>query len=283
MLSGQPSRTIVNPAIQRAAHQLLDAPLIFVDPLAVRFISEASERVILAGARDLRSRRMTLLRSLMVLRSRFAEDRLAEAAARGARQYVMIGAGLDTFPWRQPDFARNMQIFAVDHPATLGWAQERLHERGLPAPSNLTFLALDLERGALAERLVMAGFTPEAPTFCSMLGVMQYLGRTAADALLGFVASLPHGSQVVFTFNPPDDELSGDDLEEAGWSVARGASFGEPWKCRPRARELFDNLARMGYGDVFHLTPELAQLRYFNDRRDGLRAPHLEQLIAAIV
>jgi methyltransferase (TIGR00027 family) len=283
MLPRQPSRTIVNPAIQRAAHQLLDAPLIFIDPLAVGFIPEASEPVILSAACDLRSQRMTLLRSLMVLRSRFAEDRLAEAAARGTRQYVMIGAGFDTFPWRQPDFARNMQIFAVDHPATLGWAQRRLRERGLPAPSNLTFLALDLERDSLAEKLVMSGFTPEAPCFCSMLGVMQYLRRATVDALLGFVGSLPRGSQIVFTFNPPDDELSGDDLEQAGWSVARGASFGEPWKCRLRSRELFDDLARFGYGDVFHLTPELAQSRYFNGQRDGLRASRLEQLMAAIV
>jgi methyltransferase (TIGR00027 family) len=283
MLSGQPSRTIINPAVQRAAHQLLDAPLIFVDPLAVNFIPEASEPAILARARDLRSRRMMALRSLMVMRSRFAEDRLAEAATRGARQYVIVGAGLDTFPWRQPDFARDMQIFAVDHPATLGWAQARLRERGLSAPSNLTFLALDLERGSLAEKLVTAGFAPEAPSFCSVLGVMQYLGSAAAQALLSFVASLPRGSEVVFTFNPPDDELSGDDLEQASWSVARGASFGEPWRCRLRGRELFADLARLGYRDVFHLSPELAQSRYFNDRRDGLRAHRLEQLIAAIV
>lgn len=283
MLIGQPSRTILNPAIQRAAHQLLDAPLIFRDPMAVGFIPEASENAICAASDDLRSGRVKLLRSAMVLRSRFAEDRLAKAAARGVRQYVMVGAGLDTFPWRQPDFTHGMQIFAVDHPATLAWVRERLRQRHLSPPPNVTFLAIDLEQHSLGEKLVVTGFISEAACFFSVLGVMPYLSPDTAGALLGFPATLPRGSEIVFTFNPPDEELSGDDFDEAVRSVARVASLGEPWKYRPRPQDLLRHLNRLGYAEISHLTPEIAQQQYFSCQRDGLRAPRLEQLIAAVI
>ena len=116
-----------------------------------------------------------LLRSLFVLRSRFAEDRLAAAAARGVRQYVIVGAGLDTFPWRQPDYARGMQIFLADHVASLAWTQVKFWERGLPKPANLTFVPLDLEQERVGETLAVYGFDLGAATFCSVLGVTQYL------------------------------------------------------------------------------------------------------------
>jgi O-methyltransferase involved in polyketide biosynthesis len=105
MFPGQPSQTMVRTAIRRAAHQLLDSPRIFDDPLAVDLIPETSEQAILATADDHLRPMSTMLRSVFALRSRFTEDRLAEAALRGVSQYVILGAGLDTFPWRQPHFA----------------------------------------------------------------------------------------------------------------------------------------------------------------------------------
>ena len=137
MLSGQPSRTLLVSAVQRAAHQLLDTPVIFDDPIAVGLVPETSEHELLATLENHRGREPKLLRSLFALRSRFAEDRLADAVSRGVRQYVIVGFGLDTFPWRQPDFARAMRIFAADHVATLAWTQVRFWERGLPKPTIL--------------------------------------------------------------------------------------------------------------------------------------------------
>src|SRR4051794_7665812 len=99
MLTGQPSRTLLGPAIRRAAHQLLDAPLILNDPVAVGLVPEAGADVIRAALAEHQTEESVRLRSLFVLRSRFAEDRLAEAAARGVRQYLIVGGGLDTFPW----------------------------------------------------------------------------------------------------------------------------------------------------------------------------------------
>src|SRR4051812_47076784 len=115
MLPGQPSRTLLRTAIQRAAHQLLDAPLVFRDPLAVGLVPETSEQAIRTAIEQHDQPEAAARRSLFALRNRFAEDRLAGAAARGVRQYVNVGAGLDTFAWRQPEFARGMTIFAVDH------------------------------------------------------------------------------------------------------------------------------------------------------------------------
>ena len=283
MLPDQPSRTILNPAIQRAAHQLLDSPLILDDPVAIGLIPEASQAAILSSAHDLRSPRITMVRSLMMLRNRFAEDRLLEAAGRGVRQYVMIGPGLETFPWRQPSFAQSMQIFAVDHPATLAFTRDRLRERGLSPPSNLTFVPLDLEQRQLGHSLVGCGFDRESEAFWSILGVIQYLSSESLHALLAFAGSLPAGSETVMSFNPLDDELDGDDLDELNRSMARGAAVGEPWITRMRPADLARRLACLGFGSVFHLTPMLAQERYFSNRSDQLRASRFEQLMAAVV
>jgi methyltransferase (TIGR00027 family) len=283
MLPGQPSRTLLVPAVRRAAHQLLDTPLIFNDPIAVGLVPEASEHAIRYALEDHRRSEAMLVRSLFALRCRFAEDRLAAAAARGVRQYVILGAGLDTFPWRQPDFARGLRIFAADHVATLAWTQVLFWERGLSKPANLIFVPVDLEERQLGERLAEFGFERETASFLSVLGVMQYLERGAIEALLGFASSLRAGSEIVFSFILPDDELKGDEVDLTISGAALSEVMGEPWKSRLQPRELVELLSRFGFSDVFHLTPELAQERYFTGRNDGLRAPRFAQLIAAIV
>jgi methyltransferase (TIGR00027 family) len=248
-----------------------------------RIIPEASQAAILSSVHDLRTARITMVRSLMVLRIRFAEDRLVEAAGRGVRQYVMIGAGLETFPWRQPSFAQSMQIFAVDHPATLAFTRDRLRKGGLSPPSNLTFVPLDLEQRQLGHSLVGCGFDGETAAFWSVLGVTQYLRSESLHALLAFAGSLPSGSEIVLSFNPFDDELDGDDLDEINRSMARGAAVGEPWITRMRPADLARQLACLGFSRVFHLTPLLAQERYFSNRSEHLRASRFEQLMAAVV
>src|SRR5215208_2481447 len=143
---GRPSRTLLMPAVRRAAHQLLDTPLILNDPVVVGLVPEADARAIEANLADHQTRASVLLRSLFVMRSRFAEDRLAEAVSRGVAQYVIVGAGLETFPWRQPGYANRMRIFAADHSASLVWTLAKFWERGLPKPANVAFVPLDLEQ-----------------------------------------------------------------------------------------------------------------------------------------
>jgi len=280
MLPGQPSRTLLVPAVARAAHQLLDAPLILNDPLAIGLVFEASREAIFGAIDDHLATTAVLYRSLFTLRSRFVEDRLATAAMRGVRQYVMLGAGLETFPWRQPEFAYDMKLFFCDHPSTLAWAQHRFGECALVAPPNLTFVALDLEERRFARQLLESGFAQEAPTFVSMLGVMQYLTTQTIDSLFQFFASLPASSEAVFSFNVTDDELSGLELAEIRAGAAHGGAVGEPWLTRVPSAEMVARVRRFGFREVFHLSPDEAQRQYFAGRRDGLRAPSREQLIA---
>ena len=282
-MSATPSRTILRPAIGRAAHQLLDRPLIFTDPVAVGLVPEASEAAILAAADEHRALHSGLFRASVALRARFAEDRLAAASARGVRQYLMLGAGLETFPWRQPAFARRMRLLMADQPASLAWSRERFAARKLAAPENLTFVGADLADSGFAGELANAGVDVRAPSFVSALGVVHYLDADAVDALFRFIAALPTGSEIVFTFPVPEDELADDEREEVRVTVTRTAAMGEPWRTRVAASEMIARLHRAGVADVFHLTPELAQQRYFAGRSDGLRAQRREQLIAAIV
>jgi methyltransferase (TIGR00027 family) len=282
MRANEPSQSMIYAARCRAAHQLLDRPPIFEDPVAVGLISEASEAGVLAAVDEQCAPFSTLLRSLFALRSRFVEERLAEAVVRGVPQYVVVGAGLDTFAWRQPAYARAIRIFYVDHSCSLGWAIAQFRRRGLETPSNLSFVAADLEAQELATMLVEQGFQREAGAFCSVPVVTQYLSREAVEALLHFAASLPTRSEIVFSFVPPDDELEGEELAAAIQSVKLTETMGEPWATRLRPSEAFDLLAHFGFGEVFHLTPESAQKRYFAGRDDRFRAPCFEQLIAAI-
>jgi methyltransferase (TIGR00027 family) len=283
MQPGQASRTLVRPAVRRAAHQLLDVPRIFDDPIAVGLLPETGEAAVLAAHDEHASQDAKLMRSLFAFRSRFAEDRLAQAAARGAQQYVIVGAGLDTFPWRQPNYARTLRIFAADHVATLAWTQVRFWERGLPKPPNLSFVPVDLEERRLSDALVAAGFAPNVPTFVSVLGVLQYLTDAATDALWDFAAALPSGSEIVASFVLPDEELTGDDLVIARRGIDIGAATGEPWLSHNTPEKLTTHLSQLGFATVEHLTPAAAQERYFAGRTDGLRAPVWEQLIAAVV
>jgi methyltransferase (TIGR00027 family) len=283
MLPGQASQTLLIASIMRARHQLFDAPVILDDPVVLKLVPEAQDPGVLTELGDSRSPRPTLSRSMFALRSRFTEDRLAQAAARGVRQYVMFGAGLDTFPWRQPDFAKDMQIFAVDHPVSLIETNRIFRQRRFARPPNLIRVPLDLEQKRTGEQLAACDFDSEAPSFCSALGLMLYLEDEIVDEILRFIVSLPRSSEIVFSFVPPDEELNGLDLEIARRVAAKFATIGEPWKSRARPRAMVKRLMGLGFGEVFHLSPELAQVQYFSGRSDTMTAPHFEQMIAARV
>ena len=283
MLPGQASQTLRIASIMRARHQLFDAPVIFDDPVVLRLVPEARDSGVLSDFGDASQPLPTLMRSMFAVRSRFAEDRLAEAAPLGIRQYVMFGAGLDTFPWRQPDFAKGMQIFAVDHPASLIATNRLFRERGFVRPSNLIRVPLDLEHKRIGEQLAACDFDPDTACFCSALGLMLYLDDEIVDEILRFVLSLSPPSEIVLSFVPPDEDLEGLDLEIVRRVTAKFATIGEPWKSRVRPQAMADRLKGLGFRETFYLSPELAQARYFGGRSDKMTTPHFEQMIAARV
>ena len=279
MSLAQASRTMLRTVALRAAHQRLEYPPIFADPVAPQLVSET-----LAGeVADTMGDDNLALRTIVALRSRFAEDRLEEAAARNVTQYVMIGAGLETFPWRQPVYAQKMHIFAADHPSSLAWVRRCLQEQRFDIPANLTMVPVDLEEDCIGDRLKAAGFDARVPAFCSALGLTQYLTRQALDRLIAFAATLAIGSEIVLSFVPIAADLRDEDASFVARALKRVSAVGEPWKTRLSASEFAGELRAHGFSDVFHLTPEAACTRYFAARRDRITPPGFEQMISAVV
>lgn len=278
----QRSRTVELPAIMRALHQTVDdEPKILTDPIAPRLVQANDDRGWLASLLDHPFAKQW--RAGFALRARYAEDVLGEGAQRGVRQYVILGAGLDTFAYRQPVWGRSLSIYEVDHPITQRSKRDRLKAAEIAIPSNLRFVPIDFERTAIPEALRAGDFAFEMRTLCSCMGVTQYLTRDALNATFQFVLSLPPSSEIVFSFILPQEAVSGVEAEALATAAHRAAQAGEPWLTRLRADDLVARLRSMGFSQIIHLTPEEARQRYFDGRRDGLRERRGEQLMRAIV
>ncbi len=263
---GKPSATAWGVAVRRAAHQLIDHPRVFDDPLAVTIVGDARVRAGLARERTPWGR---ALRAHVCARSRFAEDRLTEARARGVRQYVVLGAGLDTYGCRNP--RAELDVFEVDHPATQAWKRKLLAAAGVDPPSTLTFAPVDFETQNLDEGLAAAGFAFDQPTMVSWLGVIMYLTEDAAFQTLGQVAAWPAGTEIVFDFPVTADLLSVPARLAARLLARRVAAAGEPFRAAYAPEDLKRRLLQTGFSRVDILGPDELNARYFSGRGDGLR------------
>lgn len=279
--SGEPSATAMGVAIRRAAHQLIDQPKVFDDPLATRIIGQgALER--LQGDLDRHQHPFNrALRAHVVARSRYAEDRLGEAYGRGVRQYLVLGAGLDTFGWRNPH--PDLRVFEIDHPSTQAWKLERLRAAGVEAPPSLTFAPVDFQTQTLAEGLAAAGFDPARPAFVSWLGVTMYLHEEAAMRTLAELGRLAAGSEVVFDFASTLEGL--DPIARAAREAlaARVAAAGEPFLSAFDPATLPTRLKALGFRDVAILGAAELNRLYFDGRGDGLRLTGSSQIARARV
>jgi len=261
MQPGEPSRTALAAARHRAAHQLLEQGRIFTDPLALRILGE-NPQAIVDGAQSDVSRRM---RIFIAARTRFAEDTLAAAIARGVTQLVVLGAGLDTFAYRggYPD---TLRIFEVDHPATQAWKRQRLADAAIAVPPALTFAPIDFERETLSAGLAAAGFDPAHPAFFIWLGVVPYLTPEAVRATLRFIANLPNPAHVVFDYSDPPDSLPPEMRVLYEARAARVAALGEPWVNHFEADALRAQLTETGFKTIEDLGPREIAARWFPDR-----------------
>ena len=265
METGRASRTALRVAIRRAAHQIADHPLILDDPIAVRLLGPGfdrdMERAMHKVARD--------FRLFMVARSRYAEDRLAAAVAEGTRQYVILGAGLDTFAYR--NHFPQLRVFEVDFPATQQWKQELLAAASIPIPANLTFVPLDFEHKTLAEGLAEAGSDLSAPAFFGWLGVVPYLTLAAFRSTLATVGRLPQGSAVSFDYAFPPGTLSPERRAVFDTLAKRVEAAGEPFQLFFAPDELERELRSAGFSRVEQTDTERMNELYFKDRADGLK------------
>ena len=271
------SRTALGTACMRAAHQLLDAPpRILEDPVALKLLGPAAARRITEGVDGYQTPERRGLRAHVVLRSRYAEDRLAAAVRRGVTQYVILGAGFDTFALRQPEWAGPLRIVEVDHAGTQGTKIAMLAAAGLAMPANAGFAGIDLERESLRDGLRRHQFPLSEPTFFSWLGVTMYLNEGAIDAVLKSVAAFPAGSEIVLTFaQPPGDSPSP--------FQRRAASVGEPWVSYFTPAALEAKLRGAGFGRVEFLAPEEAEARYFRPRPPDLPVPRRTSILSASI
>jgi methyltransferase (TIGR00027 family) len=264
--------------MRRAAHQLLDEPRVFDDPLAVAITDGESERPPGADHPFARS-----LRAFIAVRSRYAEDQVARAVEQGVRQYVVLGAGLDTFAYRNPFQSAGLHVFEVDHPATQEWKRERLRESGIAVPDAMAFAPVDFERESLDNGLAKTGFAQQRPAFFSWLGVTPYLSRPAFDATIEFIAGLPSGSGVAFDFAVERSLLSPMQQVALDALASRVARAGEPFRLFFDPAALVSDLMRLGFGHIEDLNCDRINARYFAGRSDGLAVSGGGHLLSARV
>lgn len=271
MEDNRPSRTAQGAALHRAAHQLLDNPPVFADPLALKIIGPDAEAELRGGTNPHTEVPRTGLRAFIAVRSRFSEDTLAEAVAEGVRQYVLLGAGLDTFAYRAAKVFPGLNVFEVDHPATQGWKRQRLAEAGITVPDVLTYAPVNFETETLSDGLVRAGFDLKAPAIFAWLGVVPYLTRDAITTTLGFVAGLPRGTTVIFDYGEPASERDPAAAAAHKAMAERVAASGEPFRSFFKPDDLKRDVAALGFSHVEDFDASTLNSRYFSGRTDDLR------------
>jgi methyltransferase (TIGR00027 family) len=277
------STTALRVAQLRAVHMLADGePKILNDPVVVRLFGDEVQAHLASDASTINVPWIRGLRSHVLLRSRFAEDRLAEAVKRGVRQYVVLGAGYDTFAYRQPGWARGLRVFEVDHPASQRAKRERLQRAGVAPPDNLEFVAIDFEHVSLGDGLGASALDFSRPAFFACLGVLVYLSQQAAEAIFRLIAAFPESSEIVFTYSVSSPSLKPEEARRREVLSSMVESMGEPWRTHFEFDVLEGELKKLGFKVVL-LTAEDAQERYFQGRSDGLHAPNREPLVSAIV
>jgi methyltransferase (TIGR00027 family) len=276
------SKTAEKVAARRAAHRVLDAPLVFDDPLANAILAPSLAERLRTNPQEFNAGPWALrLRAALVARSRFAEDALAEAVAHGVRQYVVLGAGLDTFAYRNP-FA-DLRVFEVDHPATQASKRKRLAAAGVTVPPTTTYVAVDLAHASLGDAMASSTFDAGAPSFWSWLGVVMYLDRSAIRETLAFIGSQPKGTGLVFDYGTPPSWFNLRHRFAIARLQGRLKAIGEPWKTFLKPVEARALLTEAGFTSIDDLGAREIDARYFAGRTDGLRVSGAAHLVRAMV
>lgn len=278
----QPDDTAVRTALWRALHVQADPPPhVFVDDVGLKLVAPND------GWRNRPDMGPFTrpFRASILARARFIEDLVAEQGSRGVSQYVLLGAGLDTFAQRRPELACQLRIFELDQPAHQAWKRKRLMDVGLGIPPYLKLVPVDFEAGDdWRERLLAAGFTITQPAVVTSTGVSMYLTKEAIIGTLRQVAALAPGSTFVMSFLLPIEMLDAD-IRIGVERAAEGArANGTPWISFFRPDEMLALARDAGFKKVEHVSAAMLAQRYFADRTDGLRPPdNSEELLVAMV
>jgi methyltransferase (TIGR00027 family) len=278
--SGQPDNTAVRTALWRALHLEVDAPPhVLADRVGLELVAPAD------GWRDrpdMDPRVTAGFRASIVARARYIEDVVEQAAKHGAVQYVILGAGLDSFAQRRTDLAGRVRVFEVDQPGTQEWKQRRLAELGYAVPDWLRFVPSDFEAAdGWRKELLATGFDPAVPAVVASTGVSMYLTKEATAATLREIAALAPGTTLVMSFLLPLELLAAQDRPGLEISQRGAAAAGTPFRSFFTPEEIVALAREAGFADARHVSPAEVNARYFTGRPDGLHLPTGEDLLVA--
>ncbi|HKS51005.1 MAG TPA: class I SAM-dependent methyltransferase [Pseudonocardiaceae bacterium] len=282
-MAESPTRTALAASAARAAHLIVDGdPKIFEDTVALPLLGSDADDLIAFHRNSADAAFAAALRVIMTTRSRYVEDRLAEAAGNGINQYLILGAGLDSFAYRSPLVAM-LRVFEVDHPDTQDWKRRRLAQARIRVPTQVAFVAVDFERDTLHDHLVNAGFEVNQPSFITWLGVSQYLSHAAIATTLSTLGGLAPGTELTVEYALPVELRDEAGRYLADQLIPLAAALGEPWLSFFSPTEMAALLDSCGFAVV----EQVAQREQVNAalwrRSDGLRPSALSQLAQARV
>ncbi|MFF7598422.1 class I SAM-dependent methyltransferase [Streptomyces mirabilis] len=275
-----PDSTAVRVALWRAMHVRVDSPPhVIEDEIGLR-LAAPDEGWPLRP--DMDPRGTSGFRAAIVARARFIEDLVAEQAGHGVAQYVVLGAGLDTFAQRRPEIAARLRVFEIDQPGTQAWKRRRLIELGYGIPDWLRLVPVDFEAGAdWWEQLSYADFDPGRPTVVACTGVTMYLTKDATAATLRRLALLAPGSTLAMTFMLPAELVDDADRPALEATKPQARAAGTPFISFYAPQEMLALARDAGFKDVHHVSGSVLAARYFADRTDGLRPSSGEDLLLA--
>jgi methyltransferase (TIGR00027 family) len=272
-----PSRTAVLTAVVRARYREERPPVMFDDALAAGLAGEEglvlSERL----RTELPRSQVLAFCRWVCIRSRFTEDLVEQAVAAGVDQYVILGAGLDSFAYRRPDLLERVRVFEVDHPASQSWKRSRLDELGVTIPGNVVFTPVDFEHQTLREGLEETGFEFGRIAVFSWIGVTMYLTLDAINATLATIAQCRPGTQIALTYNQPRHALDDFALQVTSAFSAIAAEVGEPFVSLFVPDEIDELLQTHRFGNIVHFGTREARVAYF-DARDDVEIAGAQQL-----
>jgi methyltransferase (TIGR00027 family) len=272
--------TAVRVALWRAMHVQVDSPPHVLDDEIGLLLADPDDGW--RGRPDMDPAGTSWFRAGIVARARFVEDLVAEQAGHGVAQYVILGAGLDTFAQRRPEIASRLRVFEVDQAGPQAWKRQRLVELGFGVPEWLRLVPVDFEAGgSWWDQVVAAGFDPGQPAVVVSTGVSMYLTKQANAAALREIAGLAPGSTLAMTFLLPT-ELYDDALRPGFQAAERGArAAGMPFISFYTPEEMLALARDAGFRDAQHVSATMLNQRYFAGRTDGLRTSRGEELLRA--
>jgi methyltransferase (TIGR00027 family) len=275
-----PDSSAVRVALWRAMHVQIDnPPHVFDDELGLQLAAPDDDW---RKRPDMDPRTTSVMRASIVARARFVEDLVTAQTNQGVAQYVILGAGLDTFSQRRPEIASRLKIFEIDRPGAQVWKRQRLIDLGFGIPEWLRFVPVDFESGeSWWDRLVSAGFDPHQPAIVTAIGLSMYLTIETVEGLLRQIATLPSGSTFLMSYLLTVDLVGPEERRLRDWAEKGARESGTPFVSSFSPSQMIEMAHKVGFKQAENISGRRFTELYFNNRTDGLRPAMSEEILVA--